>query len=51
MFFKEFNKLEYKCPPLKRTADDDLLQLVGQLFIKDPSARKTWTENMSMLLG
>ena len=24
-----------------------MLQLVGQLFIKDPSARKTWTEHVN----
>ena len=36
-FFKEFNVYEYKCPASKRTPDDELLQLVGNLFIKDPS--------------
>ena len=47
-FFKGFNVLEYKCPPNKRISDDDLLQLVGQLvFIKDPSARKTWTDHVN----
>ena len=49
-FFKEFNVFEYKCPPLKRTADDDLLQLVGNLFIQDPSMRKTWTEHVLSLI-
>ena len=46
-FFKEFNVFEYKCPPTKRTSNDDLLQLVGNLFIKDPSVRKLWTSHVN----
>ena len=42
-FFKDFNVYEYKCPANKRTTDEDLLQIVSSLFIKDPSMRKLWT--------
>ena len=46
-FFKAFNVLEYKCPPSKRTSDEDLMQIVSNLFIKDPSMRKLWTEKVN----
>ena len=46
-FFKDFNVLEYKCPANKRILDEGLLQLVGLLFIKDPSMRKSWTDHVN----
>ena len=42
-FFKGFNELEYRCPPGQRLSDHDLSQLVGTLFIKDPSQRTKWS--------
>ena len=46
-FFKKFDVLEYKCPPPDRLKDRDLMQVIGNLFIKDPEQRKTWSDNLS----
>ena len=46
-FFKDFNVLEYKCPANKRTSDEELMQLVGNLFIQDPSMRKVWSDHVN----
>ena len=50
LFFKEFNILEYKCPASKRTSDEDLIQLVDTLFIKDPPSQKNWTDHVNVPL-
>ena len=46
-FFKEFNLLERRCPPNERLSDHDLAQLVGTLFIKDPSQREKWSSHIN----
>ena len=46
-FNKAFELLEYRCPPNSRLSDNDRSQLVGTLFIKDPSARKNWSDNIN----
>ena len=47
MFFKQFNILEYRCPPDDRLADKALAQLVGSLFINDASQRKNWSNHIN----
>ena len=39
--------LEYRCPPNSRLSDNDRSQLVGTLFIKDPAARKNWSDHIN----
>ena len=46
-FFEELNILEYKCPPSKRLSDDEMAQVVGTIFIKDPSQRKNWCNHLN----
>ena len=46
-FNKAFDVLEYRCPPNSRLSDNDRSQLVGTLFIKDPAARKNWSDHIN----
>ena len=46
-FNKAFDVLEYRCPPISRLSDNDRSQLVGTLFIKDPAARKNWSDHIN----
>ena len=46
-FFEEFNILEYRCPPAKRLGDDELAQIVGTIFIKDPTQRQNWSNHLN----
>ena len=46
-FFEEFNILEYRCPPVMRLSDDVLAQMVGTIFIKDPTQRKNWSNHLN----
>jgi len=46
-FNKAFELLEFRCPPNSRLSDNDRSQLVGTLFIKDPTARKNWSDNIN----
>ena len=40
-FIRRHERAEVKCPPAERRTDDQLRQMVGKLFIKDPSWRKS----------
>ena len=46
-FSKAFDVLEYRCPPDNRLTDASRAQLVGTLFIKDPAARKNWSDHIN----
>ena len=46
-FNKAFDVLEFRCPPSSRLSDNDRSQLVGTLFIKDPAARKNWSDHIN----
>ena len=46
-FIKQFNVLEYRCPPDDRLGDKALSQMVGSLFINDPSQRKNWSNHIN----
>ena len=46
-FLKRFNTAEVACPPAVRKTDDQLRQMIGNLFILDPGMRKTWSENIN----
>ena len=46
-FFKSFNAYEYRCPPYQRMSDDQLSQLVGTLFIRDPTQRQNWSNHLN----
>ena len=44
---KEFNAVEVMVPPSSRRSDDQLRQMVGTLFIKDPARRKDWVSHLN----
>ena len=44
---KAYDLLEFRCPPNSRLSDADRAQLVGTLFIKDPTARKNWSDHIN----
>ena len=46
-FNKAYDLLEFRCPPNSRLSDADRAQLVGTLFIKDPTARKNWSDHIN----
>ena len=46
-FWKQFNVLEYRCPPGHRLDDRQKMQMVNKLFICDPSFRKNWSDHIN----
>ena len=44
-YLKDFHLAEMKCPPNSRRTDDELKQMIGNLFIRDPSMRDKWSSH------
>ena len=46
-YMRKHERAEVKCPPVERRSDDQLRQMVGKLFIKDPTWRKVWLDHIN----